>query len=76
MKMAYLVESVCWLVTAEVVLEPKVQRTYHHLQREKYRGLQVHTFCQCIPTLQLAVNQPLEIVLWNHIGYFTVSASR
>lgn len=28
----YLVKSVGWLVTAEVVLESKLERVYHHFQ--------------------------------------------
>lgn len=54
-KMAYFVESVSGLVTTEVVLEPKVQRMYHDLQREEDGRLQVQAFGQCISALQLAV---------------------
>lgn len=53
--MAYFVESVSGLVTTEVVLEPKVQRMYHDLQREEDGRLQVQAFGQCISALQLAV---------------------
>lgn len=74
--MTYFVKSVGWLVTAEVVFEPKVQRMYHHLQWEKDRGLQVEFLGQCISALQLSVDQALEISLCGHGGYLTVFASR
>lgn len=56
MKMTYFVESVSGLVSAEVVLEPKVQRMYHDLQWKKDGGLQFQSFSQYIPALQLAMS--------------------
>lgn len=74
--MTYFIESVSWLVAAEVVLKPKVQRMYHDLQREKDGRLQVRSLSQCISALQLAVNQPSAKTLCDIVEYLTVSASR
>lgn len=75
-KTTYLVESVSWLVTAEVVLKSEVKRMDHHLQWEKNRRLQFQTIRQCITALQFAVEQTLEIALWKQPGSHTVSAGR
>ena len=34
-----LVKFIRWLIAAEVIFEPKLQRVHHHFQRKQDRGL-------------------------------------
>ena len=75
-RFTYLFELVCWLVPAEVVLEPQFQRMHHHLQWKQDGRLNARLIRTDVTSLKFPGSNILEKARTHIIQIHTASVDQ